>query len=313
MQVAQAVGRALAAAGVDHVFGVVGSGNFHVTNALVDAGVTFTAARHEGGAVTMADAYARMSGTVAAVSVHQGCGLTNTMTGLAEAAKSRTPLVVVAAEATRPTSNFFVDQQSLARSVGATSVRVTSPQAAVEQATAAVALAREERRTVLLNLPLEVQALEVPEDLPAAAPRPPLRTPRAAEGTGLEVLVRALTDAERPVFVAGRGARGHGCRQALEELGEACGALVATSAVAKGLFTGNPWSLDVSGGFSSPLAAELIRGADLIVGWGCALNMWTMSHGRLIGDGAAVLQVDDDPDAIGVHRDGAVGVVGDAG
>ena len=81
--------------------------------------------------------------------------------------------------------------------------------------------------------------------------------------------------------------------------------------MAKGLFNGNPWSLDVSGGFSSPLAAELISGADLIVGWGCALNMWTMRHGRLIGDGATVIQVDDDPEAIGAHREGAVGVVGD--
>ena len=314
MLVAQAVGRALAGAGVEHVFGVVGSGNFHVTNALVDAGATFTAARHEGGAMTMADAYARMSGTVAAVSVHQGCGLTNTMTGMAEAAKSRTPLVVVAAEATVPTSNFFVDQESLARSVGATPVRISSPETALGQAAAAVALAREERRTVLLNLPLDLQRLDVPADLPGGAPQRPQsapRVPRAADGTDLELLVRALTHAERPVFVAGRGARGPGCRQALEELAEACGALVATSAVAKGLFHGSPWSLDVSGGFSSPLAAELIRGADLVVGWGCALNMWTMNHGRLIGEGATVLQVDDDPDAVGVHRDGAVGVVGD--
>ena len=60
--VAEAVGRALAALGVGHAFGVVGSGNFHVTNALVAAGVPFVAARHEGGAATMADAYARTSG-----------------------------------------------------------------------------------------------------------------------------------------------------------------------------------------------------------------------------------------------------------
>lgn len=78
--------------------GVVGSGNFHVTNTLIAAGSTFVAARHEGGAATMADAYTRMSGTVAAVSVHQGCGLTNGMTGIVEAAKSRTPMVVLAAE-----------------------------------------------------------------------------------------------------------------------------------------------------------------------------------------------------------------------
>ncbi|MGW1719853.1 thiamine pyrophosphate-binding protein, partial [Streptomyces sp. NPDC002156] len=54
MKVAEAVGRALAASGIDHVFGVVGSGNFHVTNALVAAGARFVAARHEGGAATMA-------------------------------------------------------------------------------------------------------------------------------------------------------------------------------------------------------------------------------------------------------------------
>ena len=102
MKVAEAVGRALHTAGVEQVFGVVGSGNFHLTNAMVAAGARFVAARHEGGAATMADAYARMSGTVAAVSVHQGPGLTNAMTGIAEAAKSRTPLVVVAAEVTRP-------------------------------------------------------------------------------------------------------------------------------------------------------------------------------------------------------------------
>jgi thiamine pyrophosphate-dependent acetolactate synthase large subunit-like protein len=113
------------------------------------------------------------------------------------------------------------------------------------------------------------------------------------------------------VFVAGRGSRGPGCRAALEELAARSGALLATSAVAKGLFAGSPWSLDVSGGFASPLAAELISGADLIVGWGCALNMWTMRHGRLIAEDAVVVQVDLDADALGAHRDLAFGVVGD--
>ncbi len=97
-------------AGIDHVFGVVGSGNFHVTNAMVAAGARFVAARHEGGAATMADAYARTTDRPAAVTVHQGPGLTNAMTGITEAAKSRTPVVVVAAEVTEPRSNFFVDQ-----------------------------------------------------------------------------------------------------------------------------------------------------------------------------------------------------------
>src|SRR5260370_109643 len=199
MRVAEAVGQGLAKLGADAVFGVVGSGNFHVTNALIAGGARFVAARHEGGATGMADAWARTTGRPGGVSVHQGPGLTNAMTGIAEAAKSRTPLLVLSAEAPEGRSNL-------------------------------------------------------------------------------------------PVVVA---------------------RLAAASAVAKGLFRGNPWDLDVSGGFASPLAAELITGADLIIGWGCSLNMWTMRHGKLIGTGATLIQVDDDATALGAHRPVHLGVVGD--
>ncbi len=96
MKVAELVGRTLAELGVGHTFGVVGSGNFAVSNALVAVGAGFVASRHEGGAITMADAYARVSGEVGVCSVHQGPGLTNAMTGLTEAAKSRTPLLLLA-------------------------------------------------------------------------------------------------------------------------------------------------------------------------------------------------------------------------
>ncbi|MGW6198962.1 thiamine pyrophosphate-binding protein [Kribbella sp. NPDC055110] len=307
MNVADAVGRTLAAAGVRQVFGVVGSGNFHLTNAMVAAGARFVAARHEGGAATMADAYSRMSGTVAALSVHQGCGLTNAMTGIAEAAKSRTPMLVVAAEVTEPRSNFYVDQEALARSVGALPVRITSAETAVAEAYEAVATAVRERRTVLLNVPLSLQALEIPDAAPAVLP--PWREAVAPDAAEVAALTDLLQRAERPVFVAGRGARGQ--RRALEALAERCGALLATSAVAHGLFRGNPWDLGISGGFSSPRTAELIRGADLVVGWGCALNMWTMRHGQLIGPDATVVQVDDDASALGVHREIQLGVTGD--
>ncbi|HSM46032.1 MAG TPA: thiamine pyrophosphate-binding protein [Acidimicrobiia bacterium] len=308
MDVSQAVGRTLVERGVRQAFGVVGSGNFHVTNALVEAGARFVASRHEGGAATMTDAYGRMSGEVAVLTVHQGCGLTNAMTGITEAAKSRTPMVVIAAQATHPRSNFYVDQEVLAHSVGAVPMRISSGGTAVAETTSAVDVARRDRRTVILNLPLDVQGEEVGD---LGLPPPVSADPVTPSDADLSLLVGALAAAERPVFVAGRGARGPGCRQALEELGEVSGALLATSAVAKGLFNGNDWHLDVSGGFSSPLAAELIREADLIVGWGCALNMWTMRHGRLIGEGTRVIQVDDEPDAIGAQRPVAEGVIGD--
>ncbi|MGC0359964.1 acetolactate synthase-1/2/3 large subunit [Streptomyces sp. SAI-124] len=190
-------------------------------------------------------------------------------------------------------------------------LRISSAGGAVEQACAAVRRALHERCTVLLNLPLEVQASEVPDGaLAQASPVPPRP---AVEPAAFEVaaLTRVVERARRPVFVAGRGARSPAARDALEALAGRCGALLATSAVARGLFHGNPWSLDVSGGFAAPLAAELIGGADLIVGWGCALNMWTMRHGALIGAGTTVVQVDDDPSALGAHRELHLGVTGD--
>jgi thiamine pyrophosphate-dependent acetolactate synthase large subunit-like protein len=311
MLVAEAVGRCLAALGVDHVFGVVGSGNFHVTNGLVAGGARFVAARHEGGAATMADAFARVSGRVAAVSVHQGPGLTNAMTGVTEAAKSRTPLLVLTAEATHPRSNFHIDQPALATAVGATSERIRSPETAVTDAAHAYRLALTGRRTVVLNLPLELEHAPYPEESLKIPTIPEMAPPPAPDGDSVAALTTMLATAHRPVFIAGRGARLSGARDALVELAERCGALLATSAVAKGFFAGESFALDVSGGFATPVAAELISGADLVVGWGCSLTMWTTRHGKLIAPGTTVAQVDLDADAIGAHQPVDLGVTGD--
>jgi thiamine pyrophosphate-dependent acetolactate synthase large subunit-like protein len=304
--VANAVGRALRLSGVDTVFGVVGSGNFHVTNALVAGGARFVAARHEGGAATMADAYARVSGNLGVLSVHQGPGLTNALTGITEAAKSRTPLLVLAAEVTSPRSNFWIDQAALATAVGAVPERIHSPETALADAARACRTAVAERRTVLLSLPLDVQAAECPNlwaDPEIAGPPPPVPE--------IDGLADALSAARRPVFIGGRGARLAGAREPLRILAARTGALLATSAVARGLFAGDLFDLDVSGGFASPVAAELIRGADLIVGWGCALNMWTLRHGNLVGADTVVVQVDLDADALGAHQPVRLGITGD--
>lgn len=352
--VSEVVGRVLAELGVAQVFGVVGSGNFDLTNALRANGVRYIAARHECGATTMADAYARMTDTVAAVSLHQGCGLTNALTGIAEAAKSRTPLLILAADtpAASVLSNFRVDQDALAIAVGATPERIHSPSSAVADTVRAFRTARDSRRCVVLNLPLDIQAADIPtvrspgDTAPqrpesSGAPQTPGRAstepsdarvpatlgPFAAAHGRLGVpgppdavrpntavaskLVALLAESARPVFVAGRGARAHGPE--LRALGAATGALLATSAVAHGLFEGDPWSLGISGGFATPVAAELISGADLLVGWGCALNMWTMRHGDLIGAETTVVQVDSDSAALGAHRPIHLGVHGDVG
>ena len=312
MIVAEAVGRALVRAGAETVFGLVGSGNFHVTNALISAGARFVPARHEGGAATMADAYARAGGGFGVLSLHQGPGLTNAMTGLVEAAKSRTPLLVLAAEATSPLSNFWIDSAALAGAVGIVPARIQAPETAVADAVGACMTAIRERRTVLLNLPLDIQSAQYtgPAETDAQFPRHEPE-PHEPSQQAVSDLVAALNAARRPVFIAGRGARLAAAREPLRSLAQRCGALLATSAAARGLFIGDPFDLDVSGGFATPLAAELIRGADLIVGWGCALNMWTLRHGSLVGEGAVVAQVDSDPSALGAHRPVNLGVLGD--
>jgi thiamine pyrophosphate-dependent acetolactate synthase large subunit-like protein len=308
MDVAQAVGTTLARLGVTRAFGVVGSGNFHVTNALRAHGVEFVATRHEMGATVAADAYARMSGRLAVVTTHQGCGLTNAMTGVAEAAKSRTPLLVVTADTPGADllSNFRIDQDALVRSVGAVAERVHSGRTAVADTARACRTAVRERRTVVLSLPLDVQDLPVESiDLPALSAGDQIRPARER----VAELADLVLAARRPVFIAGRGGRPAGAE--LRALAERCGALLATSAVANGLFHGDPWALGISGGFASPLAEELIGDADLIVGWGCALNNWTTRQGKLIGASAKLAQVDIESAALGAHRPVHLGVLGD--
>lgn len=308
--VANQIGALLGQLGVGHCFGVVGSGNFELTNALRAAGVPFTATRHEGGASTMADAYARMSNQVAAVSVHQGCGLTNAATGIGEAAKSDSPVLVLAAEASRGAvhSNFAMDQTGFATSLGAAAHRVHTPETAVADTLRAYRTALRQRTTVVLNLPLDVQAAPAVGSIepltvqPAPAQRP--------DHHSLAAFVQLLEASRRPVFIAGRG--GRGAKTEILALAQQAGALVATSAVAKGLFNDDAYNLGISGGFSSPLTAELITQADLIVAFGTALNMWTMRGGKLIGADTKVVQVDIDDHAIGAHRPVQLGVAAEA-
>jgi thiamine pyrophosphate-dependent acetolactate synthase large subunit-like protein len=309
--VADAIGHRLAALGVDTVFGVIGSGNLIVTEGLKQGGARFFAARHECGAVCMADGWARVTGRVGVCSVHQGPGLTNAVTGLAEAAKARTPVLVIAGDTPGAalTSNFRIDQHDLANSVGAIAETVYSAASAEADAARAYRRAALERRPVVLSLPIDLQAQPaVPAPDPRVLPVPATPAPRAEEVAAVADL---LEGAQRPVIIAGRGSVLGEAGPALAALGERIGALLANSAMAQGIFHGDPWALRISGGFASPLTAELLPQADVVLAFGAALNHWTTRHGELIASSARVVQVDVEPRAIGANRAADVGVVGD--
>jgi thiamine pyrophosphate-dependent acetolactate synthase large subunit-like protein len=311
--VADVVGATVAAQGVQDAFGIIGSGNLVVTNALIRGGARFHHARHEGGATCMADGYARVSGRVGVCSVHQGPGLTNTLTGLAEAAKSRTPLLVLAGDtpAAALTSNFRIDQHDLVESVGAIADRVHGPGTAADDAQRAYQRALIERRPVVLMLPIDIQPQPSASPRPSRPPLPPMPPP-APNAAAIEAAADLVAGASRPAIIAGRGAVLAGARDELEALGERIGAILATSAPANGLFTGLPYAVGISGGFASPFAAQLLPQADAVLVVGASVNHWTTKHGELIAPAARVAQLDADPRAIGRNRPADVAVIGDA-
>ncbi|MGI5328656.1 thiamine pyrophosphate-binding protein [Actinomadura nitritigenes] len=324
--VAARVARTLLDGGVTHVFGVVGNGNFRIADALASGGARYVAARHEGGAVVMADAFHRVTGRVAVCTATYGPGFTNLATGLADAAKQAGGVLVVTGDA--PTSGLRridVDQAALARTLGARVVRITEPSEAGPSTAAALRLARAAPCPVVLLVPSDLLDLDAPGD--GAAPAPAVAAPRpdtaataapwpdtaataapwpdtaataapwpdtAATAAPAEVaaVMELLASARRPLLLAGLGAWRSGAGPLIARLADRTGALLATTVMAGGLFTGNPWSLGVCGGFAAPRAAELIGSADVVAAFGASLGHWTLHGGRMLAPGAVLVQVD---------------------
>ncbi|MGD7708168.1 thiamine pyrophosphate-binding protein [Microlunatus sp. Y2014] len=295
------------AAHVDHVFGVMGNGNAHFLDSLERAThVTYTAVRHEAGAVVAADAHYRAGGGLAVATTTYGAGFTNTLTALAEAVQAHSPLVLVVGD--EPTSGprpWDVDQIAMASAVGARTYTVGRADAA---ATTVIAIehALTYRVPTVLAIPYDVARLEVgpvPE-----LPEPRLPSPRAPMGpfaaAAVDDLARTLAVAERPFLLAGRGAWLSGATDPLGRLADATGAVTASTALGRGVFPRSEYDLGVTGGFGAARAMELIRSADVAVVFGASLNQFTMRFGDLFAPGTHVVQVDTAPAATHPHVGG---------
>ena len=311
--VAATLARDLANYGARRCFALLGTANFKISHALAEAGVEIISARHEGNAASMADAYAKATQELTLVSVHSGPGLTNALTGIAEAAKSRTPLLVLAGDV--PTgavkNNFHFDQAAMTRSVGAMAERIHTPATAREDTLRAVTRALRDRQTVVLSLPTDVQDAVLGGNLPPLA-LPAAPGPLHPDPAGVRRLAEAIAKAKRPVFIAGRGAVIAGAEEAIAKLADRTGALLATSVCGHGLFAGDPWNLGICGGFASPAASELVGEADLIVGFGVSLTHWTTKRGRLIAPSTTVAQIDIEGPKLGYHTPVDIAVLADA-
>jgi len=295
---AAAVAHELAAGGVRYAFGVVGGGNILAAAALIDRGVHYVSARHEGGAMAMADAYHRVSGSVAVCTTSHGAGITNTATALAEAARHGSGIVVLCGD--HPVHGLRrcdVDQTAFALTLGAEVVRVRDAGTARADAAEALRRARARNRPVLLCLPNDLLNAEVPEPPESTAnasgagaePVPVAAAPAAGDVGAVLALLRTAC---RPLLLAGLGAWRAGAGKPIADLAARTGALLTTTVMANGLFAGNRFALGVCGGFAAPQAAELIGQADLVLVFGAGLDPFTLHGGRLFDPGAPVVRID---------------------
>lgn len=310
--VSNLVAKALAVAGHDTVFGLLGSGNFTFTDAFArDFDGSFVWVRHESAAVAAAATYAQITGRLGIASVHQGPGVTNTLTTLTHAVRERQPVLVLAGETGRGRRvNQTIDLVAFAEAAGARVARVLDPADALLVLRRAMDDAQRLRTPVVVGIPVDVQEQEAEwtDPPPQRSGNRPKSRPSDAD---VKLAADIIVNSKRPLILAGRGAVIADARDQLEALGERIGAIYGTSLVANGFFSGNPLSVGVCGGFSSELTARVVPQADVVLAFGATLNQWTTMHGRLI-DRRLVIQCDDDPEVIGVNGQVRLGLLGDA-
>lgn len=275
---------------VTDIFGVIGNGNIHFLDAIERSDLRFTAVRHEGGAVTAADAYSRVSGQVGVATTTYGPGFTNTVTGLAEAALARIPLLLVTGDA--PTTGprpWDVDQAGIAADVDVPTFVVDVRQPA-EITRRALRHARDHRRPVVLAVPYDMGDAEAHEARESPQLRAAARPAQPAVGE-LRQVANLLSAARRPLLLAGRGARLADAGPAIEKLSDRLGALSATTVAARALLH-DDGHLGIAGGFATAGALQLMAEADVVVVFGAGLNQFTTRSGRLFDTAATVVQID---------------------
>jgi len=314
MRVYEAIGETLKRLDVHATFGLMGDGNLRfMTHLAHELGISYYAARHEGGAVAMADGYARVTGRVGVCSVTQGPGVTNTLTALTEARKAGSPLLLLAGDSPMRfvRHNQDVDQTAIFNSVGVAVERVRTPDTVIADVSRAFNRAWASQRPIAMQFPTDMQ--DLPCDATSlhaiSAQRPPASRP-AAEA--IKLAADLVAAAKRPAIIAGRGAVRANARESLERLAEQIGALLATTAQAKGLFAGNPFYLGSSGGFASALGEKLLPEADLILAFGASLNHWTTRNRELFAASARIIHCDVERSAIGALTPVDLGLAGDA-
>ena len=312
---------ALKAEGVGQVFGLIGSATMEMFDAIYDAPeLGFIGVHDERTGTHMADGYARASGRTGVVLAGQnGPGATNLVTGLAQAKAAYTPIVSIAGALSsgHVYRDAFqeVDQQALFAPITKKTWTVTGTDRVPEMMREAFRVANAPRKgPVQLNLPRDVLSGEAefgPMQSPEAY-RPVM--PPAGSAEAIAQAARMLAGAARPVIVAGGGIKNTGAADVALALADALNAPVVTSpGHGDAVPFGHPKNAGQMGPRGNPVASRLVKEADVILALGTRLgfNSTFYSYDNINRD-AAIIQVEQDPTALGRYFPIALGIWADA-
>ncbi len=311
--------RCLKQEGIKIVFTIVGDTILPLVDAAADEGIEFIDVRHEGAAMHMADAYARITGQPSVAIFTGGPGFSNAISGLPAIYTSESPVIFVAGAAELPEKGMTtfqeIDQVAMADPVTKGSWLIHDRRRIPEFVATAFRTAMSGRPgPVHLTLPIDIQEQEVSEEeLPPYLPREYRNMGRAQGDPGLVQEAAALIrQAQRPVIIVGNPARYSVPPEQLEALVEATGAPVFTVEQARGLIDDeHPLCFGYADGALNATARKF-READVVLLLGKRLDH-RYRYGQIFSPDAKLIQADPSEAEIGRNRGVTVGLLGDLG
>ncbi|WP_425039609.1 5-guanidino-2-oxopentanoate decarboxylase [Primorskyibacter sp. S187A] len=301
---------ALAARGVDVIFGIPGVHNIEMYRGIEEAGITHVLARHEGGAAFMADGYARASGRPGVCLTITGPGLTNAMTGLGQAYSDSVPVLCLSScldqtAGPRGQLHQMRDQRAAAATVCDWALEAQNADEAYALLDRAFAeFASQRPRPKYIQVPIAAAGEEAaPAAPPAARPAPA----QVAYGQISEIAARLLA-AQKPLIIFGGGAARAGVHAGA--LLQMTGAAAFTTYAGRGLVPVD-YPLSFGAMLPRPESARVLAAADLVVVFGSELAEVDLWRDELGGE-ALVIRVDLDPSVLAQCKAGDMPVLGDA-
>ena len=312
MKAAELFVRCLENEGTEFVFGIPGEENLDVMDALLDSPIKFVVTRHEQGAAFMADVYGRLTGRAGVCLATLGPGATNLITGVADANMDHAPLVAIAGQAAthrlHKESHQVLDLEHMFQPITKYSSRLLTPNTIPEVVRKAFKLAQTEKTGAsFIEFPENIAEMEV-EDYPLPVKNPMLPEPATDQ---VERAARAISEAKRPMILAGNGVIRAKAWQQLVDFAQRLNIPVANTFMAKGVMPfKHPLTLGSAGLQAKDYVHCGFEGADLIICIGYDLveyhpYLWHPSRDRTI------IHIDTMPAEVDAYYPVHVGVVGD--